>query len=111
MGTQYRSAIFTHSEEQAEVAEASMAEASNLLQSLLSLKLLLPILFTLRRITTKTFIETINTTLLPNGDSPEIKVGWRWCDDGLTFVLMDLIRTCKNHSFAVFSSKDTGDGF
>ena len=30
VGTQYRSAIFTHSEEQAEVAEASMAEASNL---------------------------------------------------------------------------------
>ena len=30
VGTQYRSAIFTHSEEQAEAAEASMAEASNL---------------------------------------------------------------------------------
>ena len=30
VGTQYRSTIFTHSEEQAEVAEASMAEASNL---------------------------------------------------------------------------------
>ena len=30
VGTQYRSAIFTHSEEQAEVAEASLAEASNL---------------------------------------------------------------------------------
>lgn len=30
VGTQYRSAIFTHSEEQAEVAEASMTEASNL---------------------------------------------------------------------------------
>ena len=30
VGTQYRSAIFTHSDEQAEVAEASMAEASNL---------------------------------------------------------------------------------
>lgn len=30
VGTQYRSAIFTHSEEQAVVAEASMAEASNL---------------------------------------------------------------------------------
>ena len=30
VGTQYRSAIFTHSEEQAELAEASMAEASNL---------------------------------------------------------------------------------
>ena len=30
VGTQYRSAIFTHSEEQAKVAEASIAEASNL---------------------------------------------------------------------------------
>lgn len=30
VGTQYRSAIFTHLEEQAKVAEASMAEASNL---------------------------------------------------------------------------------
>ena len=30
VGTQYRSAIFTHSEEQAKVAKASMAEASNL---------------------------------------------------------------------------------
>ena len=30
VGTQYRSAIFTHSEEQAELAEASIAEASNL---------------------------------------------------------------------------------
>ena len=31
VGTQYRSAIFTHSVEQAEVAEASMAEASKLI--------------------------------------------------------------------------------
>ena len=30
VGTQYRSAIFTHSEEQTELADASMAEASNL---------------------------------------------------------------------------------
>ena len=32
VGTQYRSAIFTHSEEQAKVAKASMAEASNLFE-------------------------------------------------------------------------------
>ena len=32
VGTQYRSAIFTHSEEQAKLAEASMAEASNLFE-------------------------------------------------------------------------------
>ena len=33
VGTQYRSAIFTHSEEQAEIAEASMAEAGNLFEA------------------------------------------------------------------------------
>ena len=32
VGTQYRSAIFTHSEAQAEIAEASMAEASSLFE-------------------------------------------------------------------------------
>ena len=105
-GNAISSAIFTHSVEQAEVAEVSMAEANKLIAAPIVTQVALAT-FTLQNYS-KTFIKQQTSNLLPNGDSSEIrKFGWRWC------VMIDLCidgfnKNGKNHSFAVFSSKDTG---